>query len=690
MGAGNSKKMDLLTAIRMIAPYALKKDVRIKSNSPQLEEPTDLFRVRKASPFTDGMERNHLSARHKSVTKQRLSKASQRNRPGDRKSSLQSTPQPAKRTIAQAGVSSRKQMMRLQHSSLKRLSDDSRFATVKLHSAHIGNMALTGKLDLSIASFAFSSMPISMAPHRSHQRTHRTSSATFMSRDAVARATRIWDAILRTAIWTLIAQKQHRHGTCSKLVVRGNAHRKLQSQTSPRPRNIAHTGPKSAQLREPTRKNRAIFATPAPGHTLFAHRFNVQLRNVGARGEASGVESAAASKHAARTQNTPVVLSATYMQLGGLNASAAGTPLSAPRIGQLTGQRSHAHMSPVVGHQTPAQTLLEKLLNPRIPGEEDLFSLTDTINRATGERIMSYIVKQLAKGPEALGDGALLDEVNTALSEPISKETWHELLKETLTLATKQIKVFDDGGLRKFTNIHTDAAILLDLDVDELAEWETHFGINSIADSLVEHDETPTQIDEELIKMIKQQLAERACSAFEHGDYRDALLYSFETRIQWAVARHSAISDSDEKIATTAAFIKDIAQKNRIAVSRVLALIVRHSKLDHGNWRRTHPMLPQWGKHEIRKLIAIVMEDMPNVMSDSCLRTQLTEQEKTALNKAIVRANYSTIMERLSKMSSDRPIEDFLDTIAEADESGRLLLDIVLTMARNRDNQEMS
>lgn len=388
-----------------------------------------------------------------------------------------------------------------------------------------------------------------------------------------------------------------------------------------------------------------------------------------------------------------MIMSATHMQLGSTSVARAGAPLAAPHINAMASQRTGAHMMPALGHQSHLDTLLDKLLNPGIPDNQDLYSLVDVIDRARAEQIMSYIVEQLGRGPESLEKTDLLDKVNAALPgsfEQLDTEGWHAVLQETLMIAIQKIKVFDDGGLRKLTTIHADAAILLDLDADEFAAWETHFCISAIADNLIVHDKVASADEDDLIQLIRQQIIERACNAFERGDYRDALLYSFETRIQWAVARHSAIEESDDKISTTAAFISDTAQENRIAVSRFLALVVRHSRLSRDKIRRTHPLIPHWRTGEVRKLVALVMEEMPNIMGDSCLRTQLTEREKTALNKAIIKANYESIMTTLSRMSSDRPIEDFLDAIAESDEGGTVLLDIVLTMARNRENQDVN
>ena len=44
----------------------------------------------------------------------------------------------------------------------------------------------------------------------------------------------------------------------------------------------------------------------------------------------------------------------------------------------------------------------------------------------------------------------------------------------------------------------------------------------------------------------------------------------------------------------------------------------------------------------------------------------------------------------LQRMGADRPIEDYMDVIAEADESGSVFLDIVMRMLRHHERDDLN
>jgi len=359
--------------------------------------------------------------------------------------------------------------------------------------------------------------------------------------------------------------------------------------------------------------------------------------------------------------------------------------------------RSRSTTQPMLGLMGPAYDSPEAIFDPCIPDGEDLLSLADIVSRDAGEELLSFLMTQLQEGPNSLESTDIMQRANAALPtsfDVIDNDTWNSLLKETLLLATRQVKVFEENGLRNFDDIYSEAAGLLELSEVEFDEWETHYGVHCIADNLIALNDKCPEEDEEkrddLIRAIRHALVERACAEFERGDYRDALLYSFETRIQWAIARHSAIPDRETKVRMTAKFIKQIAEENRIAVARALALIVRHSRLSKDTIRRTHATIPHWRTIDVRELFKAIMKDMPSAVSDNCFRSQLTEREKNAVNDVVYRVNQGDIMTTLSRMRSDRPIEDFLEVIDKADDDGRIFLDIALTMLKNREKNELN
>lgn len=346
----------------------------------------------------------------------------------------------------------------------------------------------------------------------------------------------------------------------------------------------------------------------------------------------------------------------------------------------------------------PLADALQRIVDPGMPDGDDMLSLADSVDAVVGEELIPRIMKQLKAGPEALSNDDFRREVNGMLPEgyePIGRETWVALLQETLLVAIRQIRPFGDDCLRRAEQIYGDAAMLLQLAdkreaaVKLLAAWETHFGMHALAENLADPDVSslgkPLDLHEDFVRAIKLHLVERASALFARVGYGDTARYSFETRVQWAVARHSAIPDDEHKVRRTASFIVDLAKKNRIAAGRMLALIVRHSALSRNRAQKKNPLVPQWQSDELRQLVKAVMEEAPRVVNDCSLREHLTDWEKKALNNLIYKANYGDIMTKLSRMGSDRPIEDYIDAIAEADESGRVFLDIVLDMLRNHE-----
>lgn len=356
--------------------------------------------------------------------------------------------------------------------------------------------------------------------------------------------------------------------------------------------------------------------------------------------------------------------------------------------------RGSGRMNPALAYPAPViMQPIEHIDRPEIQINDRLYSIIDQIDPDIGEELLACIMEQLQQGPLSLADDDIRIRVNSLLPDNITRidhDSWKALLQETLLIAFQNVAMFDKVGMRGRAVILADAALLLEIDPEFFAEWEECFAMDCIAESLAGYDVPSIRFVPEryepLICAVQDQLGMRANGAFAASDYRDALPYSLETEIQWRAARLTAIPDSDRKVATAAVQIAKLAQKDKVAATRVFALIVQYSEVSRRCSTANAPVR-RWSREDLRALVAHFAEGAPWILSSAHLRSQLSPWENKAFNKLIYSANYEHARRRLNRLDPKQPVERFLDLLEESGQRDEVLHDIWRDMARNFNNK---
>ena len=445
-----------------------------------------------------------------------------------------------------------------------------------------------------------------------------------------------------------------------------------------------------------SKRSRSVIRNAGVFQHIFAMPQYAQLLNMfraasaRSRGEISAEGDAAAQRIAGQTKQTAsIAFAVSAQQARSATQTKAAAPFASARMQLMAGQRSPGQINSTLAMPAPVMQEQDgRILSPDAWIDGSLYELVDHVEPELAQEFFTLIAKQLQKGPSLIADDELRIKANACLHNSfalIDRRTWDALLRVTLIRAVHHVLLFTKTGMRGAPEIVGDASMLLDVDGDMFTSWEEYFGVSCIAENLKEKQESLDEqfpSHQDLVNSLDQEILRNAVSAFSTEGCHSAFLHSFEVEVQWKAAGCCALQDSEEKVEKTTALIVHLSRKDREAASRLLTMIVRHSILNKLKMS-SDVFLKRWVGKELRKLIINLSNINAAIVTDTYFRSQLTSWENSGLNKLIIDANQARAMERMKKLDSSQPFEDFFEVLEESGRNDEVMEEIFQTMARN-------
>lgn len=317
------------------------------------------------------------------------------------------------------------------------------------------------------------------------------------------------------------------------------------------------------------------------------------------------------------------------------------------------------------------------------------------VNAQIGEELANRILAQIKGGPKSLENSIQLAAFNSFLrgngymtpSTRVTAKDWELLVRETLRMSLRHVHAIDENGARSISSIRADAAMVIGINRQTVASWETHFDTNFVDLQLAASDEfgaesaRPLNLAQSLVLALEERIGSMAASKIASSKSEFGISMDVETSLAWQAVRLSLIEDSSKKVERARLLLIDIFERSgRNHAATALAMIIWNAALD-GEKNSKDAIAPGWSKSDAAALVKALSNGPAwEAVSHRAFRGELSIEANAWINEALASVRAALHDDVLKMDVTQIGTDAFFDALEASGRADEITLAALLKM----------